>query len=59
MVIEYHRHIIKEDDVLSRMLKLLETAGFGYQIDSNLSRPLDQKQFQDILIYAYQKNSTQ
>ena len=56
MVIEYHHHIIKEDDVMSRMLKLLETAGFGYQIDSNLSRPLDQKQFQDILIYAYQKN---
>jgi FkbM family methyltransferase len=58
MVIEYHHHIIREDDVLSRMLQLLENSGFGYQIGSSLSCPLNQKQFQDILIYAYHKENS-
>jgi FkbM family methyltransferase len=55
LVIEYHHHIAKDVDVLSRMLGLLEEAQFGYQIQGRLSRPLEGERFQDILIYAYQK----
>ena len=58
MVIEYHHHIVGESDVFSKMLKLLEDAGFGYQIESQLCKPLIREQFQDILVYAYRKGST-
>ena len=58
MIIEYHHHIIINSDEFSRMLRLLEDAGFGYQIESNLRRPLAREQFQDILIYAYRKKHT-
>jgi FkbM family methyltransferase len=58
MVIEYHHHIIRESDVFSRMLRLLEDAGFGYQIEGYLRRPLTREQFQDIRVYAYRKKST-
>jgi len=58
LVIEYHHHIDRESDVFSRMLKLLEDAGFGYQIESRLRRPLIREQSQDILVYAYRKKST-
>ncbi len=55
MVIEYHHHIQKEKDAFSQILKLLEKAKFGYQIEGNFDRPFKSKQFQDILIFAYQK----
>lgn len=55
MVIEYHHHIRGEADVFSGMLNLLEDAGFGYQIEGHLGRPLRREQVQDILIYAYRK----
>ncbi len=55
MVIEYHHHIDKEKDVFSQILILLEKAKFGYQIESNFDRPIRRRQFQDILIFAYQK----
>jgi FkbM family methyltransferase len=58
MVIEYHHHIEKDSDVLSKMLILLESAGFGYQINSHTPKPHISRQFQDIMIYAYQKKST-
>lgn len=58
MVIEYHHHIVRDLDIFSKLLRILEDAGFGYQIESNLQRPLISKQFQDILIYAYQKKFT-
>jgi FkbM family methyltransferase len=57
MVIEYHHHIVREADVFSRMLRLLEDAEFGYQIASRLGRPHITEQFQDILVYAYRKKS--
>jgi len=57
MVIEYHHHIVRESDVFSRMLRLLEDAGFGYQIESHFGRPPILEQFQDILVYAYRKKS--
>jgi FkbM family methyltransferase len=55
MAIEYHHHIDKDKDTFSEILMLLEKSGFGYQIESDLERPLANKQFQDILIFAYQK----
>lgn len=55
MVIEYHHHIIRDADVFSKILRLLEDAGFGYQLESRLGRPLKHCQFQNILIYAYKK----
>jgi FkbM family methyltransferase len=58
MVIEYHHHIVKGLDEFSRMLRLLEDAGFGYQIGSYLRGPLRREQFQDIIVYAYRKKST-
>jgi len=58
MVIEYHHHIVRHSDVFSRMLRLLEDAGFGYQIEGHLRRPLIREQFQDILVYAYRKALT-
>jgi FkbM family methyltransferase len=56
MVIEFHHHITKDRDVLSRILGLLEVAGFGYQVQAAAERPFKQRQFQDILIYAYRKD---
>lgn len=55
MIIEYHHHIIKKSDEFSRMLRILEDSGFGYQIESHLGRPVQREQFQDILVYAYRK----
>ena len=56
MVIEYHHHIIRDADVFSRILRILEDAGFGYQTESRLKRPLERQRIQDILIYAYRKD---
>lgn len=55
MAIEYHHHIARESDDLARMLTVLEDAGFGYQIQGHLGRPLRREQFQDVLLYAYRK----
>lgn len=56
MVIEYHHHILHDADLFSHMLRTLEDADFGYQIESSLDRPLKSGEFQDILVYAYKKN---
>ncbi len=55
MIIEYHHHLEEDEDNLSSFLGTLESAGFGYQLQSKLSRPLQSKIYQDILIYAYRK----
>jgi FkbM family methyltransferase len=55
MAIEFHHHTVKNADALSQVLRLLENAGFGYQIESSLERPFRSERFQDILIYAYRK----
>lgn len=55
MAIEYHHHVEKGKDNLSKILKILEESNFGYQIDSSFSRPWKPNRFQDILIYAYRK----
>jgi FkbM family methyltransferase len=54
MTVEYHHHIEKNADALSRFLKILEDNNFGYQIQTS-SEPYSKKSFQDIMIYAYQK----
>ncbi len=56
MVIEYHHHIIEHEDLGSTILTLLEDAGFGYQIEADFFYPRKQVHFQDILIFAYNKN---
>lgn len=58
MAIEYHHHVVGDADVFSRILRILEDAGFGYQIESNLRRPFRRQTHQDILIYAYRKDNT-
>jgi len=55
MVIEYHHHIDKNKDDMSVILSLLEQAGFGYQIAGHPTTPFIKQEFQDILIYVYQK----
>ena len=56
MVIEYHHHIAQDKDAFSRIIRLLEDEGFGYQIDGTQTRPLKAGQYQDLLIYAYRKD---
>lgn len=56
IAIEYHHHIVGESDTLSQMLRLLENAGYGYQIESHMDRPFTPRKFQDIIIYAYRKS---
>jgi len=58
MAIEYHHHIVKDEDMLSVLLSTLEHAGFGYQLGGALPRPFERNQFQDVLIYAYRKTAS-
>jgi FkbM family methyltransferase len=56
MHLEYHHHIDTSVDTLSRMLRLLEDGGFGYQIQAS-SWPLPIPYFQDISIFCYRTPS--
>jgi FkbM family methyltransferase len=55
MVIEYHHHINEGVDCFSKILQILEDSQFGYHIEGHLDNNLGVEQFQDIIIYAYQK----
>ena len=55
MVIEYHHHIDKKKDNLSKILGILEKNNFGYHISSAPDGIAQKAKFQDILIYAYKK----
>jgi FkbM family methyltransferase len=57
MVIEYHHNIPGEPAAMSRLLRHLEDAGFGYQISTWSSPLLGREQFQDILIGAFRAPS--
>lgn len=57
LYIEYHLHMAGEADDLSKLLGLLEKAGFGYQLGGELARPLAGPQFQGLGVYAYNKAS--
>ncbi len=60
IVCEYHHHHHRESDAdhLSLILSTLEQAGFGYQLDSYYGRSRAQRIYQDVLVYAYRKEST-
>lgn len=55
MLVEYHHHIVRTQDSLSRLLALLEDNGFGYQIEGHIDRPLPRERTQDVRIYGYRK----
>lgn len=56
MVMEYHHHMEASRDLLGRMLATLEENGFGYQIQTALKPPFKKEQYQNLIIYAYQKD---
>lgn len=53
---EYHHHMEASRDLLGRMLATLEENGFGYQIQTALKPPFKKEQYQNLIIYAYQKD---
>lgn len=55
MVMEYHHHM-EPTDRLAAMLGILEENGFGYQIHSLVKMPFRKNEYQDVMIYAYQKD---
>jgi FkbM family methyltransferase len=55
MTIEYHHHIDKNSDALSKFLKLLEDNNFGYQVEAAAETPHTNGSYQDIMIFAYHK----
>ena len=57
MAIEFHHHMVPNDDRMSRILKILEAQGFGYQLRTMTQRPIHLGSFQDIMIYAYKRGS--
>ena len=57
IVCEYHHHIDSGIDRLSHTLATLEAAGFGYQIGAHAERPVSLRHYQDVVIYAYRKDS--
>jgi FkbM family methyltransferase len=56
MLVEYHHHIVRTEDRLSRLLALLEQGGFGYQVEGHIDRPLPRERGQDVRIYGYRKS---
>jgi FkbM family methyltransferase len=56
MIVEYHHHVVRQEDDLSRIFAVLEEAGFGYQVEGRVDRPLPRERSQDIRIYAYRKS---
>jgi len=56
MLMEYHHHMNPGEDRLGKMLAVLEENGFGYQIHSVLKMPFQKEQYQNLMIYAYQKD---
>ncbi len=54
LAIEYHHHMTAGDDQLSRMLAILESQGFGYNLHTPGELPGPDR-FQDIMIYAYRR----
>lgn len=56
MVIEYHHHIPGTHDAFGSFLRMLEAAGFGYDIDAvwaSTARFEPSPAFQDISVFAY------
>ena len=58
MMIEYHHHIKPDENRMGDFLKILENAGFSYQIKSAFARNQPEPYFQDIMISAFKKKGT-
>jgi FkbM family methyltransferase len=56
VICEYHHHIEKGVDRLSITLGILERAGFGYQLLATSGHHPSFDSYQDILIYAFNRN---
>jgi FkbM family methyltransferase len=56
MTIEYHHHLRKDEDRFSGLLLLLERNNFGYQLSSRYSPFAERDEFQDLVVYAYNKD---
>jgi hypothetical protein len=57
MVIEYHHNVPAEPAALSRLLALLEQAGFSYQLSAWTFPPVRQGHFQAVMIAAFRPSS--
>jgi FkbM family methyltransferase len=58
MAIEYHHHIVANEDRLSRVLALLERNGFGYSLlAGNIYGRVNLGRSQDVMIFAYTKST--
>lgn len=55
IICEFHHHIDTGIDRLSRTLKILEDAGFGYQLMAYTKTPPTPGAYQDLIIYAFNK----
>jgi FkbM family methyltransferase len=58
LVVECHHHIDPDEDSLSKILSILETANFGYQVDAACYpswRERRGRAQQDVVLYAYRK----
>jgi FkbM family methyltransferase len=57
LAVEYHHNLQSDGHSLSRFLGLLEENGFGYQLHTLSPRPFRSGEFQDVLVFAYHRNS--
>ena len=55
MAVEYHHHLIPEEDKLASFLKIFEDHGFSYKLSAPFEHPDASEHFQDILVHAWQK----
>lgn len=53
LIIEYHHHISDTHGGFSELLKLLDGAGFSYDVDA--TRPATRGAYQDLMLYCYRR----
>ncbi len=57
-IIEYHHHINPAEATFSKLLNILETNNFNYQLSTNkLHFPFKKGTYEDILVWAYKDKS--
>ena len=57
IVLEYHHHIDRDNDIAGEFLSTLERNGFGYQLSAPLRPPFPERELQFFFIYAYRKEA--
>ena len=55
MMIEYHHNIRKDENKFSKLLRILERNGFGYQIGAEQKPPFRPGDYEDIQVWAYKQ----